>query len=434
MALTGIKVLDFTRFQNGPAATVMLADLGATVLKVEIPGKGDTGRGVRGSKSGFSGYFESLNRGKHSIELDLKHPKTRPILNKLIQWCDVITENFKPNIMDKLNYGYEYCKQLNRKVIYASNSGFGLKGPWSEPGKERGSFDTISQAVSGAMVASGGGPDHTPSLSEWGLADQVGALNFAYQIVSALVAKERNGIGQKLECSQLGAMIQFQSTGIVSAMENGTQRNDGKPNGVGNLALSFYKCADGKWISVAPMVEERHFTLFCNAVGLEDLLTNERTAKPKDRYSSKNRDYVLERIRRHLLTKPQQYWVDVIGPSGVPVGPVLDYQQVKNHPQMRENGYIVDIDHPSWGKISTVGVMGIYSETPAPPVGVSPDLGEHTEEVLEKIVHLNKNEIESLKQEGGIINAPDPSINKGYVKPAWMKKHKLKTRKLKSRL
>lgn len=432
MALKGVKILDFTRFQNGPAATVVLADLGATVIKVELPGYGDTGRSVMGSSSGFSGYFESLNRGKQSIELDLKHLKSRPILNKLIEWCDVLAENFKPNVMDKLGYGYEYCKAINPKIIYATNSGFGSKGPWSERGKERGSFDTISQAVSGAMVSNGGGRDHSPRLVEWGLADQIGGMNFAVQILSGIVARERNGgVGQKIECSQLGAMIQFQSTAIVTAMESGTQRNDGKAVGIDNLTLSYYKCRDGKWVSVAPMVEESHWIKFCKAVSLEDMLTDARSARPKDRYSKRNRDYVRQRLIDLFLSKPQQYWVDVLGPSGVPVGPVLDYQQVKNHPQMLANDYIVDVEHPSWGKISTVGVMGIYSETPAPPVGVAPALGEHTEEVLEKIVHLSKNEIEELKKDG--VTTPNP--NKTYVQPSWMKKfRKAKSNNLKSRL
>ena len=431
MALQGIKVLDFTRFQNGPAATCMLADLGATVIKVEVPGVGDAGRGATmGSRSGFSGYFESLNRGKHSLELNLKHKSCRPIMDKLIAWADVLAENFKPRVLERLGYGYEYCKKINPKIIYCSNSGFGNSGPWSKHGKERGSFDTISQAVSGAMASSGGGPSHTPVLAPWGLADQVGGLNFAVQILAGLVALEKKGVGQKIECSQLGAMLQLQSTDIVSAMEKGFQRDDGEPNGLTNMALSFYKCGDGKWIAVAPMVEEYHFPKFCKAAGLEDLLVDNRTGPIRNRYKSENRRYFRKRLEQRFLTNTAQYWVDQIGPVGVPVGPVLDYDGVRNHPQVRENKYIVDIEHPGWGKISTIGVMGQYSKTPAPPVGTAPDLGEHTDEILKEVVHLNESEIQALRDNGVI--SPDP--NKKYIPPAWMKKHKKKTFKVKSRL
>ena len=430
MALKGVNILDFTRFQNGPAATVMLADLGATVIKIEVPGVGDTGRGFGRVRSGFSGYFESLNRGKHSLELNLKHEKSRPILNKLIMWADVITENFKPRVLDRLGYGYEYCKSINPKIIYCANSGFGNNGPWSKKGNERGSFDTISQSASGAMVASGGGPSHTPVHTPWGLADQVGALNFTAQILAGIVARERHGVGQKIVCSQLGAMIQFQSTDIVPSMAAGRQRDDGEPSGFNNISLTFYKCGDGKWISVAPCVEESHYPKFCKAAGVEDLLTNERYATPAMRFKRENRIAFRQRLEKHFLTNTADYWVEKIAPVGVPIAPVLDYEGVRNHPQMRENGYIVEVDHPAWGKVSTVGVMGQYSETPAPPVGIAPDLGEHNDEILEKIVHLNKNEIEALKKEGVIT--PDPK--KKYVPPGWMEKHKKKDRKMKSRL
>lgn len=213
---------------------------------------------------GFNGYNEGLNRGKRSIELDLKHPKSRPVMEKLIKWCDVVVENYKVGVMDRLGYGYDYMKNLNRRVIFCCNSGFGPEGSWSK----RGSFDLICQAFSGAMVVQGGGPDHRPGVTEWGLADQVGALNFAFHIAAALVARGGNGDGQKLECSQLGAMVQFQSIRNVGSWYNKEQRNDGRAPFWDSIELSQYQCGDGKWLTCAPSMEERHYESFCKVTQL----------------------------------------------------------------------------------------------------------------------------------------------------------------------
>jgi crotonobetainyl-CoA:carnitine CoA-transferase CaiB-like acyl-CoA transferase len=207
------------------------------------------------ASDGFSGYNEGLNRGKRSIELDLKNSAARPVMDKLIRWADVVTENYKVGVLDRLGFGYEYMTKINPQIIFCANSGFGPEGPW----KGRGSFDVVCQGMTGAMVASGGGPSHKPRLSEWGLADQVGALNFAFHIAAALVARGRTGKGQKLECSQLGAMVQFQSITNVGAWYNKKQRDDGRDSGWDNILLSQYQCGDGRWLTCAPCIEARYY-------------------------------------------------------------------------------------------------------------------------------------------------------------------------------
>ncbi len=161
--LEGIKVLDLTRYQNGPHATVMLSDMGAEILKVEMPGSGDPGRSLGVAEDGFCSYFETLNRGKKSITLNLYKEETREVMHKLIKEADVFMENFRPGWLDRLGYGYQDVKQVNPKLIYATNSGFGPEGEWAQ----RGSFDVVAQGMSGAMVSQAGGPGNFPRNAPW---------------------------------------------------------------------------------------------------------------------------------------------------------------------------------------------------------------------------------------------------------------------------
>lgn len=399
----------------------MLSDVGATVIKVEEPGLGDGGRGILlpskdPQKENFNGYNESLNRGKRSIELDLKAPASKPVLEKLIQWADVITENFKHGTMDQIGWGYETCKKLNPRVIYCANSGFGPDGEWNN----RGSFDAIAQGMSGAMVETGGGPSHTPKLVSWGAADQIGAMSFAFHILAAVIAQKNSpdGMGQKLECSQLGAMVQFQSIQNVGSWNTGEQRDDNIPPGWQNVGLSYYKCGDGRWLTVAPSAVPAHWPRFCKAVGLERLLEDPKT---KNRaVMEQNRAYFREQLEQHFATAPADEWIAKIGPTGVPTGPVLTHAEVMSHPQIRANNYVVDVEHPAFGKITTNGVPAKYSGTPNPAIRTAPDLGEHTEEILKDIVGLDDAGIQALAKE----HATTPGD--GYKPPGWMGRHKWK--------
>lgn len=422
MALKGVRVLDLTRFQNGPFATCLFADVGATVVKVEQPGLGDTGRGFITHRNGFSGYHESLNRGKRSIELDLKSPAARPVMERLIRWADVLTENYKVGVLDRLGYGYEYCRKINPKLVYCTNSGFGPEGPWAK----RGSFDTICQGMSGSAVAMGGGPSHTPSFIEWGASDQIGALSFAFHIMAALVERSKTGVGQKIECSQLGAMVQFQAIGTVPAWYNRAadggagQRDDGAPVGVFNSNLTHLQCADGKWMTVAPAMEDRHWRAFCRVTGSEDLLTDKRTKSSADRW--RHAQYYRQRLEAIAKRYSRDELLDKLAQADIPCGPVLNYAEVVDHPQVTANNYVQKVQN-KFGEFTTVGVPAKYSRTPAPPVGTSADLGEHTAEVLRDICGMGEAEIAEL----AATHATTPDPKSGYQPPGWMRIHKWKS-------
>ena len=218
-ALDGVRVLDFTRYQQGPYATSLLADMGAEVIKVEPRVDGEWGRQTERDESGFSAYFESYNRGKQSITVDIRTPRGKEIVERLVPRVDVLVENFRPEYMDRIGLGYERLHRLNPRLIYAAASAFGSRGPLAtRPG-----YDHIAQAVSGLMVEQGGGPGHEPQPALPGAADQISATYFAFAIASALVARERTDEGQKIEVSLLGSMMAFQGRQITRFLKTGKQ-------------------------------------------------------------------------------------------------------------------------------------------------------------------------------------------------------------------
>ncbi len=368
--LEGIKVLDFTRFQNGPHATVMLSDMGADVLKVERPGEGDPGRSLGRRPDGFCAYFEAFDRGKRSITLDLDDPEAKRIVYRLVEDADVVTENFRPGLMDGLGFGYEELRKHNPQLIYAVNSGFGPKGEWSP----RGSFDIVAQGMSGAMIAQGGGPGCEPVQIPWGLADQVGSMVFAYGIMAALLARERHGVGQRLDVSQLGAMTTLQALSLVGYLHTGTQGRR-----FVNPIFTFYEGGDGGWFTVG-VLTPKHWPLLCDAAGRPDLLTDERSATPFARLD--HRDWLHDQLAGTFRGRPRAHWLEALIARDVPCGPVHDYAGVESDPQFWENGYLVDVEHPGFERHRTVGIPFTLSETPGRVQGAAPELGQHTEETL----------------------------------------------------
>lgn len=395
--LKGVKVLDLTRYQNGPWATCMLSDFGADVVKVEHTMGGDPGRANR-MADGYQFYHEAFNRGKRSLTLDLTKPEAQGVMKKLVEWADVLTENFRPGYLERLGFGYEKMKQINPKLIYASNSGFGPRGAWAH----RGSFDAICQAFSGMSVAQAGGKDFKPILAENCIADQVGAMNFAYSIVSALYAREKTGTGQKLETSQLGACVGLQAFWMTASMHSGDQRNDGKVPFDGSLSLMFCKAQDG-WFSIAP-AGDKFWPRVCQAAERPDLITDPRSKDFSVR--TKNAAWINAELDKSWIAKPREYWLDAFERADVPCGPCLDYDGVKNNQQIWDNGYLTKLDHPRFGEQTYVGVPSLFSGTPGKVQGVAPEFGEHNTDVLSNVAGLSAADIEKLVQAKAVLPQP----------------------------
>jgi crotonobetainyl-CoA:carnitine CoA-transferase CaiB-like acyl-CoA transferase len=387
--LHGVRVLDFTRYQQGPFATALLADLGAEVIKVE-PREGEYGRQTERDESGFSAYFESYNRGKRSLTLDIRTPEGKAIIERLVPRVDVLAENFRPGYMERIGLGYEHLRALNPRLIYAAASAFGPKGPLAgRPG-----YDHIAQAVSGLMIEQAGGPGHEPVPALPGAADQVSAMLFALGIVSALVARGQTGRGQRVDVSLLGSMIAFQGRQITRFLYTGKQ---GRERFRRSPVYSHYRAADG-WVAIAAQDPKRWAPL-CRALGRPDLIDDPRFVGPWERHHhAAELEAELEAI---FIQRPVAEWLARLTAEDVPCGPVNDYRALVQDgdlpAQVAENDYIVTVDHPNLGRIRTAGLPIHLSETPAGPVQPAPELGQHTEEILLDLGYTWP-EIEDLKR------------------------------------
>lgn len=301
--LDGIRILDFTRYQNGPHATSMLSDMGADVLKVELPGDGDPGRSLGRLPDGFCSYFEGNNRGKRSITLDLRKPEAIEIVYKLVPQIDVVAENFRRGVMDQLGLGYEELRTRNERLIYGSTTGFGPKGEWSQ----RASFDHIAQGMSGALIAQGGGPSKDPQAVQWGLADQSGSIVFAYGIMAAIVARERFGTGQRVDASLLGSMMTVQNLTLANFLHTKHQEVREGAGGYNQAAFGWHQAGDDKWLTVG-VLDPKDWPGLCRAIGREDLISDERSADAFAR--REHAEWLLPEVKGTLLTQPRQYWLD----------------------------------------------------------------------------------------------------------------------------
>ncbi len=369
--LEGIRVVDFTRYQNGPHATAMLADMGADVLKIEMPGNGDPGRQLGVGVDGFCSYFEALNRGKRSMTLDLRADGAIEIVRKLIQDADVLAENFRPGYLDSIRLGYDDLRDVNPQLIYATNSGFGPEGEWAR----RGSFDVVAQGMSGAMVALGGGPGQRPVTAPWGLADQTGSLLFAYGIVTALFARAQHGVGQKIDVSQLGAMLTLQALSIQAFLHSGSQPIL-KPGRSFSATFSWYQASDGEWLTMG-MLDPKSWVPLCQALEREDLIEDNRTVDPFARRD--NEEWLRAELERAFKTRTRDEWLSRLIAARVPCGPVYDYQQVAEDEHFWLNGYLQQVMHPHFDDHKIVGIPVSFSETRTEVRAAAPELGQDTE-------------------------------------------------------
>jgi crotonobetainyl-CoA:carnitine CoA-transferase CaiB-like acyl-CoA transferase len=400
MPLEGIRILDWTIFQQGPVATMMLGDLGAEVIKLEERVGGDPGRGVMsaaGVMFGGSGgdrnfYFEANNRHKQSLTLNLQKPEAREIVYKLVAKSDVFVQNFRKGVAGRLGLDYQTLTKYNPKLIYASATGYGPLGPDSgEP-----SFDYMGLARSGIMNAAGE-PDMPPLAITGGIADQMGAIILAYGILAALIARDKHGVGQEVEISHLGSMTALQGLN-VSCMAMLGKEFRRMPRAAAPSALwNHYQCADGKWICLAMAQQDRYWKDFCKVMGIEQVLQDPRFDTMQKR--AQNAKDLIPILDKQFASQPRDHWMKVLKEGGDFIYTVINsIADLPNDPQMIVNEYIVDYDHPRWGQTKIVGAPVRFSKTPANPKAPAPEFGEHTELILTELLGYSWDDVARLKE------------------------------------
>lgn len=387
-ALEGYRVLDFTVAQQGPFSTLLLADMGAEVIKVEPPG-GEQGRANGLGPDGFSSYFEGHNRGKRSITLDLKVPEAVEIVRRLVERTDVVVQNFRPGAMERLGLGYDELRTIRPDIIYASASAWGREGPWAG----RGGYDHVAQALSGVMYEQGEGPGGEPQALIGGFADQIGAMLLAFGIATALVVRERDGIGQHIDGSLIGGMVAMQSKQIVEYLRTGKQSGFQRRRAA---TYTNYECADRRHIAIASS-DQHMWERMCDAIEAPWLRTDERFAEPFGR--AKHKDELVEELDRIFRSRPMEAWLAPLAAADVPHAPVLDYAGMAAHPQYWANGYLVEIDTPHLGHMRVPGPPIHMSATPPRVQGAGPILGFDTEDILREAGY-SWEEIERFRERG----------------------------------
>lgn len=393
--LTGLKVIDLTRVLAGPYVTQLLGDLGAEVLKIEPPGGDDTRRFPPFVPGGESGYFFAPNRNKKSLVLDLKDPRGKDLLRRLTARADVLVENYRPGVMDKLGLSYASLSEINPGLVYCSVSGFGLDGPL----RDRPSFDAVTQALSGAMSVNG--PSGQPPVKiGLPIGDLVAGIFGPLGILSAVYERRSTGRGRMVDVSLfdgvLGMLASFSQMAFTGS--NPEPLGSAHPNLV---PYDSYQAADGSLI-IAALSDTFWFNL-CDALGLDDLKRDPGLATNAGRRA--RRAEVDTAISARAATRPVAHWEELLRKHDVPHAPVLGIQQALAHPHATARDMVATVEHPTAGPVRMVGRSVKFPGAPQAPLQPPPLCGQHTAEVLQTELGLSPQEIDSLRTAGVIACA-----------------------------
>jgi crotonobetainyl-CoA:carnitine CoA-transferase CaiB-like acyl-CoA transferase len=399
--LEGVRILECGGYLSAPSACYMLGDLGAEIIKIEDRIKGDPSRGMSalfGRTMSLPGnlniMFETANRNKKSMTLDLKKDKGKNLLFELVKLSDVFCTNYSHSAIAKLGIDYPTLADYNPKIIYGIATGFGSSGPDSQ----KRAFDTIAQARSGIMYAVGE-PNSPPAQIAGPIFDQMTGTLLAYGILAALVARDKQGIGQKVEVSLLGSGLHLQAYNVNTVLLR--DRPIPRPSRLNqrNPLANHYECADGKWILFAEAQSDRFWNDFCCVMGIEELEKDEKFSTAKAR--NDNRFELIGILDNVFKTKKRDEWITLLEENGggIAFTPILDPTELQFDPQIVSNDYITAIEHPVLGKTKVIGCPIKFSQTPADVNSSAPNFGQHTEEVLINTCGYSWEEIEKLKDD-----------------------------------
>jgi crotonobetainyl-CoA:carnitine CoA-transferase CaiB-like acyl-CoA transferase len=389
-ALSRLRILDFSRVRAGPTCVRQFADFGADVIKIESPPGVDPNEAMGGPRHGPD--MQNLHRNKRAMTLNLKLPESKGVLERLVKTADVVVENYRPDVKFRLGIDYASLEKINPRIILASISGFGQDGPYvKRPG-----FDQIAQGMSGLMSVTGF-PGQGPVRTGAAIADLTGGLYAAIGVMVALLEREHSGKGQWVQSSLLQAgisLLDFQAARYLMEGDVPPQVGNDHPT---SMPTSAYKTKDGH-INVAASGEGMWAGL-CKAIGREDMLTSPDFKGGKKR--AENRKKLNAAIEEALLTKTGAEWIEILNKAGIPCGPIYTIDQVFADPQVKHLGIATTVEHPKLGRNQILANAATLSRTPARVATPTPEIGEHTDEVLRELEY-SAEEIEKLRK-GGVV-------------------------------
>jgi crotonobetainyl-CoA:carnitine CoA-transferase CaiB-like acyl-CoA transferase len=386
--LEGVRVAEFCSTAAGPFCAMLLADMGAEVVKVEPP-EGDGLRQWPPIIGGYSENFAALNRNKKSVALDLKDPAAAQLARLLVLDCDVLVENNRPGVMDRLGLGYETLAERNPGLVFCSSSGYGQSGPYvKRPGQ-----DLLIQSLSGFTYLNGRAGD-PPVPVGLGVADLVTGLGIVYGVLAALVSRAQSGRGQRVETDLLSSLVAFQGQEIAAYLETGrmpersaagiSSPSTGAPYGVHKTTDGYLALAMNPLAKLAPLI------------GLEG------PEAEMGLNQIEGRDDIQRRIAERIATRSTGEWLEILLADDIWCAPVQDYEAMSRDPQVLHNGSLIDIDHPTAGTFRTPGPSVRFSDTPIVQRLPPPLLGEHSEELLRDVLGLGDEEISALRGSGAL--------------------------------
>ena len=388
MPLSGIRILDLTRIISGPYCTALLADMGAEVLKVESPTSGDPVREQGVFRDGISWYFANYNRNKKSLAIDLYSDAGKALLARLVPSCDVVIENYRPGVMEKMGFGPERLKELRPDIIHCSINGFGDTGPY----RDRPAFDFVAQAMSGFMSLNGAEED-PPLRAGPPISDLVAGLHGALGVTAAVLRRGRTGRGDSVSVSLLNSMISmlsfhgsnFLASGVVPA-------RSGNDHGI-VAPYGLFRTSDGQ-VAIAPSNDGVYHKLL-DATDLSHLRDSPEFNTNAKRMA--RRQAIKAVIEARTRTHSSEYWIRRLNEFGVPCGPVLGLNQVFEDPQVQDQEMVITVDHPGHGDVRMLGFPIKFTEAPSSCRLPAPELGADTRSVLAS-VGVSDREIEYLQQ------------------------------------
>ena len=388
--LEGMKVLDLTRVLSGPYATMILADLGAEVIKVELPQFGDEARFFGPFQNGESAYFSSVNRGKKSITIDLRTPEGSNIVRSLLKDCDVVVENFRPGSMNRFGLGYDQLSHSHPQLVYASISGFGQTGPYAK----RPAYDVIIQAMGGISSITGN-PGELPIRVGSSIADLSAALFSTIGILAAWGHAKGTGLGQQVDVSMLDCQ--------VALLENAIARyylEDSMPGPIGSrhptiTPFQFFRANDGYF--VIAIGNENLWGQLCRTLEAPDLLKDCRFTDNASR--SANQQDLEKILEEHFGEDSVEYWLDSLGQAGIPCGPIQNIEQVCSDPQIIDRQMLIEIEHPIAGPQKMPNSPLKFSHSKIELLTPAPLLGQHTQEILSQMLGMGDEELAALRSE-----------------------------------